>query len=37
MHVLILPSWYPLNNEDLKSIEEVPLTKVEKELNRSFD
>ena len=26
-----------LNNEDLKSIEEVPLTKVEKELNRSFD
>jgi len=26
-----------LNNEDLKSIEEIPLTKVEKELNRSFD
>ncbi len=26
-----------LNNEDLNSIEEVPLTKVEKELNRSFD
>ena len=26
-----------LNNEDLKTDEEVPLTKVEKELNRSFD
>ena len=26
-----------LNKEDLKSEEEVPLTKVEKELNRSFD
>lgn len=26
-----------LNNEDLKSIEDIPLTKVEKELNRSFD
>lgn len=26
-----------LYNEDLKSEEEVPLTKVEKELNRGFD
>jgi len=26
-----------LNNEELKSEEEVPLTKVERELNRNFD
>jgi hypothetical protein len=26
-----------INNEDLQGSDEVPLTKVEKELNRSFD